>query len=242
MACHADNAHAAKIAVEAAFAAIGRVDRLMHPSRIGSDLLAIRQLVEGSAVVDPWTWAVLRAATQLHVESNGLFDPCRADSAGRIGDLRLDEPNRVESERPLAIDLGGIAKGFAVDRAIDALRDHGCAAAEVNAGGDLRVFGADACDVWVRAGGACRPIRLRDSACAVSDATAIEPPPEHLGYLRRGAAETNIGVAGSAVILAPAAMWADGLATYAMVCRSPAELARFRAVLEAHDARRLDIG
>ena len=44
--------------------------------------------------------------------------------------------------RPLQLDLNGIAKGFAVDLAINALQNLGCAAGVVNAGGDLRCFGA----------------------------------------------------------------------------------------------------
>ena len=51
----------------------------------------------------------------------------------------------------LLVDLGGIAKGFAVDRAIDALRGAGVATALVNAGGDLAGFGA-----------APQPVDLRD--------------------------------------------------------------------------------
>jgi FAD:protein FMN transferase len=43
--------------------------------------------------------------------------------------------------RGLRIDLGGIAKGFAVDQAIAALRRRGMAAGLVNAGGDLAAFG-----------------------------------------------------------------------------------------------------
>jgi len=42
---------------------------------------------------------------------------------------------------PVHIDLGGIAKGYAVDRALMALRTAGCRGALVNAGGDLAVFG-----------------------------------------------------------------------------------------------------
>jgi thiamine biosynthesis lipoprotein ApbE len=41
----------------------------------------------------------------------------------------------------LIVDLGGIAKGFAVDRAVKALKCAGLASGVVNAGGDLRVFG-----------------------------------------------------------------------------------------------------
>jgi len=39
------------------------------------------------------------------------------------------------------VDLGGIAKGYAVDRAIDILRRHGVAHASVSAGGDSRLLG-----------------------------------------------------------------------------------------------------
>jgi len=50
----------------------------------------------------------------------------------------------------VAIDLGGIAKGFAVDRAVEALRRHGIAAGLVNAGGDLSAFGPRARAVDIR--------------------------------------------------------------------------------------------
>jgi FAD:protein FMN transferase len=49
---------------------------------------------------------------------------------------------RVRFHAPgLTIDLGGIAKGFAVDRAIETLRAHGLSSGVVNAGGDLAAFG-----------------------------------------------------------------------------------------------------
>lgn len=48
--------------------------------------------------------------------------------------------HRVRFHQPLAIDLGGIAKGFAVDRAVEALQAAGALSGSVNAGGDLRVF------------------------------------------------------------------------------------------------------
>jgi FAD:protein FMN transferase len=50
----------------------------------------------------------------------------------------------------ITIDLGGIAKGFAVDRAIAVLRDHDVEQALVNAGGDLAAFGPDAAVVSLR--------------------------------------------------------------------------------------------
>jgi thiamine biosynthesis lipoprotein len=50
----------------------------------------------------------------------------------------------------VTIDLGGIAKGFAVDRAIEALRRHGMTDGLVNAGGDLAAFGPGRHSVDIR--------------------------------------------------------------------------------------------
>ncbi len=61
---------------------------------------------------------------------------------GTHNSLQLLPDNRVRFADPsVKIDLGGIAKGFAVDRAVEALLRHGIAEGLVNAGGDLRVFG-----------------------------------------------------------------------------------------------------
>ena len=52
----------------------------------------------------------------------------------------------------MLLDLGGIAKGFAVDQAIHALRRGGCSEAIVNAGGDLRRFGRTPHPIYLRRG------------------------------------------------------------------------------------------
>jgi thiamine biosynthesis lipoprotein len=46
------------------------------------------------------------------------------------------------ADADVAVDLGGIAKGYAVDRAVAALRERGIERAFVNAGGDLYAMGA----------------------------------------------------------------------------------------------------
>lgn len=52
------------------------------------------------------------------------------------------ELNEIQfSKKGLQIDLGGIAKGYAVDRGIDILRKAGIASAAVSAGGDSRILG-----------------------------------------------------------------------------------------------------
>ncbi len=55
----------------------------------------------------------------------------------RQGDVvQFDSPE-------VKIDLGGIAKGFAVDRAMEVLKSHGITDAMVNAGGDLQTIASD---------------------------------------------------------------------------------------------------
>ena len=71
-------------------------------------------------------------------------------SFGDIEDLRFIKPNLVQSKLPLCLDLGGIAKGFAVDCAINRLSQAGIQSAVVNAGGDMRVLGEYPEAIWVR--------------------------------------------------------------------------------------------
>lgn len=66
----------------------------------------------------------------------------------RISDLDINGTHVSSSNPELKIDLGGIAKGEAVDRAIELLRDAGVENALVNAGGDLRVIGTHAERRW----------------------------------------------------------------------------------------------
>jgi len=57
---------------------------------------------------------------------------------------------KVEKTYDGVIDVGGIAKGYAVDYAITELIQFGVSSAIVNAGGDLRVIGTDIIDIYIR--------------------------------------------------------------------------------------------
>jgi thiamine biosynthesis lipoprotein len=59
-------------------------------------------------------------------------------------DIEFLPHHQIRFRKPLWIDLGGIAKGYAVDRAVDRLRAFAPAQACVNAGGDLRIIGEEA--------------------------------------------------------------------------------------------------
>jgi len=84
-----------------------------------------------------------------------------------------------------------IAKGYAVDCAIDALRAGGCYAGLVNAGGDLRVFGDATQTVIVRVQGHMHALALNNAAIAISDPHSQQAPGEHCGYYRRNAVVRN---------------------------------------------------
>jgi thiamine biosynthesis lipoprotein len=209
--CRAADQATAERAIEAGFDAVRRVDERMHPTRLGSDLAQVHAAPAGHPVsVHPWTWQVLALSKRVHELSEGFFDPCLPALPGRFDDVHLLACDMVVRAAPVAIDLGGIAKGYAVDRAIDALQEIGCGAGLVNAGGDMRVFGADMC-VWVRTHSGARSITLVNQACAVSDAVQPNRPAEHRGYYSRVGVSPDLAVAQPAIVLAPTAALADAL-------------------------------
>jgi len=67
-----------------------------------------------------------------------------ARSASRWGHFQLLPGKGSKTLTSAEIDLGGVAKGFAIDRAVAALATSGCRGGMVNVGGDLRCFGAPA--------------------------------------------------------------------------------------------------
>lgn len=146
-------------AIDAAFAAIERVQGLMSAHEPGSDVSRINCLAHLRPIeVHDWTVRVLERALFWSRESKGAFDVVRAGHAaiGRgLIPIHAQQPapkaahwtwleiqgSGVRLHRPGCIDLGGIAKGFAVDRAIDALREVGARRGLVNAGGDIAGYG-----------------------------------------------------------------------------------------------------
>ena len=149
-------------AVERAFAAIRSVESCMSIHDPDSELTRLNRLAHlAPQRVSPSTVEVLMVARDVHERTGGLFD-CAVgarlvewkllpDHHGRavlgpsahatLADLELSSDGRVAYRRPMCLDLGGIAKGYAVDRAIAVLEDADVEAAVVNAGGDLRVLG-----------------------------------------------------------------------------------------------------
>lgn len=164
-------------AISAAFAVIRHVHERMSFHEETSDLARVRNCQPGDIVeLDRETITVLRFAIELHHASDGLFDvgigrelvrggflpragiPPLDSYPGDSGDLEIVDDIHLRCRRRLLVDLGGIAKGHAVDRAVETLIAHGCETGLVNAGGDLRLFGARS---W--------PVRIRDADEQISE-------------------------------------------------------------------------
>ncbi|WP_176256796.1 FAD:protein FMN transferase [Derxia lacustris] len=138
-------------AVERAFAAVERVQRVLSAHDPASDIGRFNAAQAGPlAGCDPWTLRLLALADRLRADSAGVFD-IALGTAGGVAGYRLTAAGvLVKTLAGVRLDAGGIAKGFAVDAAIAALRAGGCRAGWVEAGGDLRVFGDCARDLWLR--------------------------------------------------------------------------------------------
>jgi thiamine biosynthesis lipoprotein len=166
-------ADASESAMRAAFERVTKVHALMNPHGGDSDLELIRRAAHLRTVqVHSWTYQVLCLARLLWQASAGAFDVTLGAGGASSADLLLLGGNRLRSRRRLCIDLGGIAKGFAVDQAVAALRRAGATRGCVNAGGDLRLFGEAEQVVRVRLPGsphlALPLVRARERAFATS--------------------------------------------------------------------------
>ena len=89
-----------------------------------------------------------------------------------IRSLTLRDGQASSSDTRLRIDLGGIAKGYVLDRIVAVLREAGIANALVNAGGDLRVLGRRGDRPWhigvrdPRGAGVLHTLTLQDGEAA----------------------------------------------------------------------------
>jgi thiamine biosynthesis lipoprotein len=159
---YGDNRDRLEAAAEAAFEETRRLDRLLSHYRAQSDVSEINRLAAQRPVkVTPEMFRLLEACLAYSRASEGAFDitvgpliklwgffkgdgrvPGRAEVAQALENvgyrrLRLDaEARTVSFDRPgMALDMGGIGKGYAVDRMIETLRENGISQALLSAGG-----------------------------------------------------------------------------------------------------------
>jgi len=231
-------------ALDSAFAALDRVDASMTSWR-PSELTRLNDA--GSAEVSPELLAVLLAALDVARASGGAFDPtveplvrarggfgeqavplgesAQARLANRVGyeRVRIDALSRIVRLAPgTRLDLGGIAKGYAADLALRALRDAGAKSGFVDLGtSSLAVFGAPV-EIEARDpegdGSPWAAFRVAEGGIGTAGG---EQRPGHLIDPRTG---EPVDAILAATVVAATAMEADALATAACVLGAEAGL------------------
>lgn len=170
----AEDAGSARAAGDAVLALFQRVDHQMSRYREDSELSRVnREAAAGPVRVSESLFKVLQQAIRISGLSNGAFDI----SFGSVGYLYDYRENNQPTEDQLAagldavnykavvldpeastvrfrregvrLDLGGIAKGYAVDRGIEILQSFGIRHARLSAGGDMRLLGDKRGKPWV---------------------------------------------------------------------------------------------
>lgn len=209
--------------LDAAWRALAVVQARMSVFEADSDLGRSHALPAGTPVpLHPWTAEVLQHAQALHTQTAGLFDVAQGSGRWRVqpalgaphGDALVDPKeganegaafSLVRLDEATRLDLGGIAKGFAVDRAVQAALAAGAQAVWVNAGGDVRVHGASlAVSLRDEQHGGVRPwLTLEDGAVATSDFTLGARARLHAPGRALGARHVSVA--------APQCMLADAL-------------------------------
>lgn len=150
-------------AISEAFEALKKVDALMSTYKEDSEISILNR--EGEKQVSEETLEVIEDAIKFSNITDGAFDITvrplinlwkKAEKEEKVPtEMEIEEAislvgyqriilegNQIRLEKKgMQIDLGGIAKGYAVDKAIEALKKNSTKRALVNAGGDLYALG-----------------------------------------------------------------------------------------------------
>jgi thiamine biosynthesis lipoprotein len=165
MVLYAPDPAAATVAASNAFNRIAQLNDILSDYDSDSELSRLSQS-SGQGKVTPISndlWRVMERAQSLSQRSGGAFDvtvgPCVNLWRKARRDKKLPNPERLAEARKavgyqhvrldarrrtaellvpdMRLDLGGIAKGYAVDEAMKILQQHGISRALVSGGGDL---------------------------------------------------------------------------------------------------------
>jgi len=161
-----EDPEAGQLALEEVFEEAARIDRLMSTYKDESEISKInREAASGPVAAGDELFGLIRRSHDISVLTLGAFD-ITYDSVGQHYDFRSrqrPDEKTVEAERThidyqlvnldqaagtiefledgVRINLGGIAKGYVVERGVEILRHRGVRNAIVTAGGDSRLLG-----------------------------------------------------------------------------------------------------
>jgi len=164
----AENSGTARKYIESAFEELQKIEALMSVHTEDSEISRVnREAGDRAVAVSGVTFEVLQKAMEVSRLSEGAFDITvgplvelwrsagernsmptgkeLAEARSKIGyeKVILDEQNRTArfAVDGMRLDLGGIAKGYGIDKAVEAMRKAGAIGGMVDVGGDIRCFG-----------------------------------------------------------------------------------------------------
>jgi len=200
-------------AARAGFAELDRIEGILSSYIPNSDVSRIKNAAAGSAViVSPETMECLQIAERMKAATGGRFDVAykMAGKPAAASGLKL-EPERMVVRPPVTgfeVDLGGIGKGFALDKMAVLLRDeHGIEDMLLDATSTALAFGPRP---WL-VGIAGRKVALKERALSGS---GLAVRGDHIIDPRTGAAATDVA---RVWVLAPNGAESDALSTAAMI-------------------------
>jgi len=246
----ADSAHRVESAASA-LAWFDEVERVCSRFDPNSELSQLSMQIGVRVAVSDLLFETVRFAIAVAEESGGAFDPTlgleleargfnREYRSGAIVRTPLETDDRVSYRdveldvdrktimlaRPLLLDLGGVAKGLAVDMAARELERRSFENFAIDAGGDLYVSGrnanAEPWSVGIRhprlEGELYETFRVSNSAvCTSGDYEQHAPNQDAEHHIIDPRTKASAVGAASVTVLAPSAMVADALATAAFV-------------------------
>ncbi len=153
--------------IEATVKEMARLEAILSAHAAGSDVYNLNHAATEPRLVSEETLAVLGRARQVYEQSHGAFDvtvgalmrawgfgteqrsvpspDALAEALSGVGFAHVEVDASQRSVRlghpKTQLDLGGVAKGYIVDKAIEFLAARGIEYAFVEAGGDVRILG-----------------------------------------------------------------------------------------------------
>ena len=249
--------------ISAAFDEFRRVDALMSIHRPDSELSGLNARAAAEPVpVSADLFRVIGKAEEISERSEGSFDITIRPLAELWGfiwkEYRLPTEEELKAVLPrvnyrlvdlcrekhtvhflaagVSLDLGGIAKGYAVDCAIGKLRSLGVTNAMVKAGGDLRVIGAPwGRTNWIvqledpRKQGHRDKVSLRDAALSTSGnyENFFEINGARYSHILNPSTGYPVQGVAACTVIAPTCMESDAMATACLVYGVEKSLAKF---------------
>ena len=242
-----DDTESGLAALEAVFQEAARIDRLMSTYKDGSEISKInREAANAAVVVSQELYDLIARSLEISVLTQGAFD-ITYESVGQHYDFRerkrpdavtvASELDKIDFrfvqlddrystvrflEEGVRINLGGIAKGYVVERGIGILRAKGIENAIVTAGGDSRLLGDRRGRPWMvgirdprKEGKVAMSIPLEDEAVSTSgdyERYFIEDGVRYHHIIQPDTGMPATGVH-SATVFGPDAVTTDALST-----------------------------